>query len=260
MKQSKFAKMTIGEISRCFSETAPTTEELNELSLDDRAGARLLAQRQLNRLLNDHREQQRLTAMMRYERTAKSNGYTYIAGVDEAGRGPLAGPVMAGAVILPENFNLPGLNDSKKLSPQKREEFYSVITREAVSWSVGIGEVEEIDDINILQASKLAMYRALLTLSVKPDFALLDALELENLHIPQLGVVGGDGLSLSIAAASVIAKVTRDRWMCLQDELYPGYGFALHKGYPTAQHRAAIAELGPSPIHRTSFVLLPERV
>ncbi|EEG77230.1 ribonuclease HII [Dethiobacter alkaliphilus] len=258
MTKTKFSRMTIGEINKYLAEAAPSAEELELLSSDGRAGARSLAQRMLNKLEKERQERKRLLNMLKLERAAREKGFTYIAGVDEAGRGPLAGPVVAGAVILPDNFFLAGLNDSKKLTPQKREELYEAITSEAVAWSVGIGEVWEIDDINILQASKLAMYRALLTLSVKPDYALLDALELEELPFAQQGVVGGDGLSLSIAAASVVAKVTRDRLMCEQEKMYPGYGFSLHKGYPTAEHRSAIAKLGPCPIHRKSFLLLPE--
>jgi ribonuclease HII len=250
--------MTVEEINRSLNEVAPTVEDIKQLSADSRAGARRLAEQYLAKRERDMRERKRLKAMLQYEQEARKNGFTYIAGVDEAGRGPLAGPVMAAAVILPENYELVGLNDSKKLSPQKREDLYQSIVRDAVAWSVGIGEVVEIDHLNILEASKLAMNRALSALSLQPDFVLIDALTLDNLAVPQKGIVGGDGLSLSIAAASVIAKVTRDRLMCDMDRVFSGYGFAEHKGYPTTQHRSAIAELGPCPMHRKSFLLLRE--
>lgn len=260
MKMKNFAKMTVEEIGRYLNEAAPSTEDIRQLSEDRRSGARRLAERFRARHEAIMLEQQRLQVMLSYERAAGENGFTYIAGVDEAGRGPLAGPVMAAAVILPQDTVITGLNDSKKLSAQKREELYHVIVGTAVAWAVGIGEVSEIEQYNILGATKLAMGRALVSLRTEPDFVLLDALELEGLPVPQLGIIGGDGLSLSIAAASVIAKVTRDRWMCEMDKAYPGYGFAENKGYPTAQHRQAIEKLGPCPMHRKSFLHLPEEV
>ncbi|MBS3898283.1 MAG: ribonuclease HII [Dethiobacter sp.] len=258
MKLRNFAKMTVEEICCSLSEAAPSGDELMRLSADRRTGARRLAERHMARSVRQRRESERLSAMLSYERAARENGFVTIAGVDEAGRGPLAGPVVAAAVILSENFYLPGLNDSKKVRPAKREELYLSITKAARAWSVAVGEVAEIDNYNILVASKLAMGRALASLAVIPDFVLLDALELEGLPVPQLGIIRGDSLSLSVAAASIIAKVTRDRWMCETDKLFPGYGFAVHKGYPTALHRRAIAKLGPCSLHRKSFLLLPE--
>jgi ribonuclease HII len=253
-----FVKMTVGEINRYLNEAAPSQEELSRLSTDPRSGVRRLLEKMRAKSEAERCERIRLQAMLSYERAARENGFTYIAGVDEAGRGPLAGPVMAAAVILPEDFYLPGLNDSKKLSPQKREELCAGIKQQALCWGIGVGEVAEIEQYNILNASKLAMGRALISLSVKPDFVLLDALELDGLPVPQLGIVGGDRLSQSIAAASVIAKVTRDRWMSEMDKVFPGYGFAEHKGYPTAEHRRAIASLGPCAMHRKTFMLLQE--
>jgi len=258
MKLRDFAKMTVKEICRSLSEAAPSGEELICLSKDRRTGARRLAESCLASCESERRERERLSSMLSYERAARENGFSTIAGVDEAGRGPLAGPVMAAAVILPENYYLPGLNDSKKVSPAKREELYLAITKTARAWSVAVGEVAEIDNYNILVASKLAMQRSLASLAVAPDFVLIDALELGGLPVSQLGIVGGDRFSLSIAAASIIAKVTRDRWMCEMDKVFPGYGFAVHKGYPTALHRRAIAELGPCVMHRKSFLLLSE--
>ena len=254
---SSFAKMTVAEINRYLKETVPTAAELAELSADGRVGVRRLVQSCLHRLEAQRAEKERLFALYEFERTARQAGYSYIAGVDEAGRGPLAGPVVAAAVILPQNFFAAGLKDSKKVAPRKREELYHEITTHAIAWSVGMGQVAEIDRYNILNATKLAMRRAIQSLTTKPDYVLVDALALEDLSCPQQSIIGGDRLSASIAAASIIAKVTRDRLMCELAELVPGYGFAEHKGYPTREHRQAIARLGPSPFHRRSFLLLP---
>ncbi|HZK23930.1 MAG TPA: ribonuclease HII [Oscillospiraceae bacterium] len=254
---SNFTKMTVAQIRRYFKETVPTPAELAQLSADQRVGVRHVVQSYLHQLEAQRLEKERLSALHKFERKARLAGYTYIAGVDEAGRGPLAGPVVAAAVILPENFSVTGLNDSKKVSPLNREKLYTIITKNAIAWSVGAGQVAEIDQYNILNATKMAMRRAILGLTTKPDYVLLDALELEDLPYPQQGIIGGDGLSASIAAASIIAKVTRDRLMCELAELLPGYGFAEHKGYPTREHRKAIAQLGATPFHRQSFMLLP---
>lgn len=265
MMKRNFARMTVEEICRSLNEAAPSGEEVSQLFADSRTGVRRLAERSLVRSESERRERERLGIMLSYERVCRENGCSSIAGVDEAGRGPLAGPVMAAAVILPEDYylpagqaGLPGLNDSKKLTSFKREELYQAITKTARAWSVAVSEVAEIDKYNILAATKLAMGRALVSLAVEPDFVLVDAMELEGLPVSQLGIVGGDGLSLSIAAASIIAKVTRDRWMCEMDKVFPGYGFAVHKGYPTALHREAIAKFGACAIHRKTFLLLPE--
>ena len=177
-----------------------------------------------------------------------------IAGVDEAGRGPLAGPVVAAAVILPAEFRHAVLDDSKKLSARKREAIFLELTTDpSVLWSVAIVEAEEIDRLNILRATHEAMRRAIGGLSIVPDHALIDGLPVHPFPIAQTALVGGDGLSLSIAAASVIAKVVRDRLMCKMDNLYPDYGFAKHKGYGTALHLDRLQRYGPCPIHRKSF-------
>ena len=183
-----------------------------------------------------------------------SSGASYIAGVDEAGRGPLAGPVCAAACILPRNLEIPGLNDSKKLSPQKREALYDVIIKSAVSYGIAFATVEEIESLNILNATFLAMNRALSLLSPQPDLALIDGNRNSGISIPSRCVVKGDSLCADIAAASVLAKVTRDRYMLTMAEQYPEYGFEKHKGYGTAQHYAALRQFGPSPIHRPSFL------
>jgi ribonuclease HII len=176
-----------------------------------------------------------------------------VAGVDEVGRGPLAGAVVAAAVILDPNRPIPGLNDSKKLSEKRRNELDILIRDRALAFCLGRAEVEEIDEINILQASLLAMQRAVEGLAVSPDRALVDGNRLPALACPAEAVVGGDGLVDAIKAASIIAKVARDREMQVLDSQFPGYGLARHKGYPTAEHMAALAQLGPSEIHRMSF-------
>ena len=177
-----------------------------------------------------------------------------ICGVDEAGRGPLAGPVCAAAVILPEGLEIPGLTDSKKLTDKKRQELYPLIQEQAISYGIGFASEKEIDEINILQATFLAMQRALDQLEVKPDLALIDGNREKDFGIPVKTVVKGDSLSMNIAAASVLAKVTRDDLMMLLAEEYPQYGFEIHKGYGTKAHYAALTEYGPSPIHRRSFL------
>lgn len=194
--------------------------------------------------------------MSEAENRLRGQGYTLICGVDEVGRGPLAGPVMAGAVILPPDTELviPGVDDSKKVSPKKRAELYGIIQEKSIAWAVGAADVETIDRINILQATMLAMRRAIEQLDPQPDALLVDALTLHDISIPQQPIVHGDARSVSIAAASILAKVTRDTLMEELDELYPQYGFRDNKGYGTAAHIAAIREYGPCPIHRKSFI------
>ena len=181
-------------------------------------------------------------------------GYQLICGIDEAGRGPLAGPVCAAAVILPANAEIPGLNDSKKLSDKKRRELFPVIKETAVAYAIVMVDEKTIDEINILQATFRAMEQAANQLNVKPDYILVDGNKLPALTVPAKAVVHGDSLSASIAAASVLAKVTRDDFMLEQAKQYPEYGFDIHKGYGTKAHTAAIWEHGPCPIHRTTFL------
>lgn len=191
--------------------------------------------------------------MWTYEKKAASSGFLLIAGVDEAGRGPLAGPVVSAAVILPADFSVDGVNDSKKLTAAKRDRLFDRIRAEAVSVAVGIADHEEIDHLNILQASLLSMKRAVKALETPPDYLLIDGIFTVSYPIAQEAVKKGDSLSMSIAAASIIAKVTRDRIMDNYDREFPQYGFKKHKGYPTQKHREAIRQHGPSPIHRKSF-------
>ena len=197
---------------------------------------------------------QKLRTMSAYENALREAGARYIAGVDEVGRGPLAGPVVTAAVILPADFDVLGVDDSKKLSEKKREELFELIKEKAVAWAIGMRDPERIDAINILEATKEAMIDAILGLDVEPDHILIDALTLPGVPIPQTGIVKGDAKSVSIAAASILAKVTRDRMMVEYEKTYPGYGFAQNKGYGTAAHYAGLKALGLTPIHRRSFL------
>lgn len=189
------------------------------------------------------------------EAEARSKGYKVVCGVDEAGRGPLAGPVCAAAVILPEGLEIEGVNDSKKLTEKKREALFDVIKEKALSYCVAFGTLEEIEEFNILEATFIAMNRAIDGLEMKPDFALIDGNRVpKGIKIPCETVVKGDSKSMSIAAASILAKVTRDRLMEEYDKEYPQYNFSKHKGYGTKEHTSLIIEYGPSPIHRLSFL------
>ncbi|HHV57770.1 MAG TPA: ribonuclease HII [Firmicutes bacterium] len=188
-----------------------------------------------------------------WEERLWGRGYRYVAGIDEAGRGPLAGPVVAAAVILPAGADLPGVNDSKQLTAARREQLYRLISKKAVALGVGVADVYYIEKHNILAATKHAMCLAVADLAVRPDYLILDAVRLEALELPQTAIVKGDTLSASIAAASIVAKVRRDHIMQAWEKVYPGYGFAQHKGYGTPAHLAALQRLGPCPLHRTSF-------
>jgi ribonuclease HII len=201
----------------------------------------------------EHLEILRYEKMCEYEREAYKKGFSYIAGIDEAGRGPLAGPVVGAAVVLPKDIFIKGLNDSKKLSEKKREELFDIIKKEALDIGIGMVDQNEIDEINILNAAKKAMALAVKNLKSTPDILLVDAENLEGQEIKQISIVKGDALSISIAAASIIAKVTRDRLMKEMDEEYPQYGFLNHKGYGTKEHINAIKKYGICPIHRISF-------
>lgn len=200
-------------------------------------------------------EQLRQKEMYGIEEEIMGLGYQAVAGLDEAGRGPLAGPVVAAAVILSPQVFIPGINDSKKLTPERRIRIYQEITANGLPYAIGEAGVDEIDDLNILQASRLAMLRAVENLPVKPDFLLIDGYAWPGIDLPHRGVIKGDAKSLSIAASSIIAKVTRDQMMEELDQVYPEYGFAKHKGYATAEHIKAISNYGLSPVHRRSFHL-----
>lgn len=196
-----------------------------------------------------------MSELWKYEHAAYDKGYALVCGIDEAGRGPLAGPVCAAAVILPRDLEIEGLNDSKKLSDKRRRALYDIITEQAVAYGIAMVDEKKIDEINILQATFLAMRQAVEQLSVLPSLALVDGNREPDLGtIPVQTIVKGDALSANIAAASILAKVTRDRFMEEQDALYPQYGFAIHKGYGTQAHYAALREFGPCPIHRMTFL------
>lgn len=200
-------------------------------------------------------EIERLNKLKEFERNLYSTGIKNIVGIDEAGRGPLAGPVVVGAVIMKPESLIEGVNDSKKISEKKREKLYEQITEEAIAWSVGIVDQKEIDEINILNATKKALKMAIMNLQVKPERIVVDALEhIDTCGIPYTSIIKGDAKVYSISAASIIAKVTRDRMMREYDEIYPEYGFAGHKGYGTAKHIQAIREFGPCALHRRSFI------
>jgi ribonuclease HII len=227
---------------------------LAALELDERRGVRELAKKIRARRSKNFKESQRLRKILRFETELWAEGFERIAGVDEAGMAPLAGPVVAAAVILPKDYKLRGLNDSKKIMDSaKREELAAQIRRDALAWAVGYAEIDDIDRLNIYHAGLLAMRRAVLALRVEPDFLLVDARKIPDCNCPQRGIIRGDLLSASIAAASIIAKTTRDAVMKELDRQFPGYGLALHKGYPTPAHCRALKEKGALPIHRRSF-------
>ena len=209
------------------------------------------AQKQLDML---QAERERTYALQEFERQYDAEGYEFICGIDEVGRGPLAGPVVAGAVILPKDCDILYLNDSKQLSEKKREELYDVIMEKAVATGLGLVSPARIDEINILQATYEAMRQAIQNLSVQPDILLNDAVTIPLVSIKQIPIIKGDAKSVSIAAASIIAKVTRDRLMVEYDKEYPAYGFAGNKGYGAVTHIEALKQIGPSPIHRKSFI------
>lgn len=200
------------------------------------------------------KEEKRLNQLKEYEKNLYEEGVNLIAGIDEAGRGPLAGPVVVGVVILRETSFIEGINDSKKISEAKREKLYEEITNEAVAWSVGIVDETRIDEINILNATKEALTKAISNLKIKPEIILVDALDkIDTLLIPYTSIIKGDAKIYSIAAASIIAKVTRDRIIRSYDKIYPEYEFIKNKGYGTAKHIEAIKQYGLCPIHRKSF-------
>ncbi len=235
---------------------AAAIEELPVLFLqyaqDERAGVRAAVEKGRKRLLAYEKEVERSKALQKYEREYAA--YQYICGIDEVGRGPLAGPVVAGAVILPKDCDILYINDSKKLSEKKREELYDIIMKQAVAVGIGCSTPERIDEINILQATYEAMREAISKLEPEPDLLLNDAVTIPQVKIRQVPIIKGDAKSISIGAASIVAKVTRDRLMVQYDEIYPEYGFASHKGYGAQAHVDALRKYGPCPIHRRSFI------
>lgn len=251
MSEKKQSISAIREIFAAASETELPALYL-EYEEDSRAGVQNLIQKYQKQEEALKKERERTEQMKIYEHKYEDLGW--ICGIDEVGRGPLAGPVVAGAVILPHDSKIPYLNDSKQLTAKKRGELYDVIMREAVAVGIGYASPARIDEINILQATYEAMREAISKLSVKPDVLLNDAVKIPQVDIRQVPIIKGDAKSVSIAAASIVAKVTRDRLMEEYDKVLPGYGFASNKGYGSAEHIAALKEIGPSPIHRQSFI------
>lgn len=252
----QFAGMSIAELKdylKTFEILPPEVEK--ELAEDRRKGVQELLTRKKKAEVARTVELKRLEKMLLWEKKLWKNGFQLVAGIDEAGRGPLAGPVVAAAVVLPRDVCITGLNDSKKLTPIKRNQLYEEIIINALAYGLGSAENREIDRLNIHQATFLAMKRAIARLHTAPEFVLVDGFKIPGLAQPQEAICGGDGLSLSIAAASVLAKVTRDKIMCNLDGLYPQYGFKKHMGYGTEEHRIALNRYGPCAAHRASFKL-----
>lgn len=252
------SQMSIREVQEALYKN-PSSRMINACQNDPRQGVQRLAVKLVKDQEAQVLEQARIQQLLVEENKLWKQGFLLLAGVDEAGRGPLAGPVVAGACILPANFNLPGLNDSKMLTESKREKLFTQIRSQAIDFAIGSAEPAEIDALNILQATKLAMKRAIEGCTVRPHYLLIDALNLPNVHLPQLPLVGGDRLSASIAAASILAKVTRDRLMVQLHTLYPEYGFSKNKGYGTSEHLQALKQFGPCPLHRRSFAPVNQR-
>lgn len=224
------------------------------LRVDDRKSVQSLAIKLAKKLDNIRREEERLETINIFENEGYNKGYLYIGGIDEAGRGPLAGPVVASVVVFKKDTKIEGVNDSKKLSEAKRDELFEVIKKEALDYGIGIVNNEEIDEFNILNATYMAMKKAINCLKQAPDYILVDAATIPGIDIAQNPIVKGDSKSISIAAASILAKVTRDSIMYQYDRVYPEYGFKSHKGYGTKEHYEAIEKHGITPIHRKSFL------
>jgi ribonuclease HII len=251
---------TLAELRKRYVDAERPLPKHVELALrsDNRPGARAILDAVERRRYENRAEAGRIRHLGRHERALQREGFVRIAGVDEAGMSPLAGPVVAAAAILPLGYRRVHIDDSKKLSAELRAELALHIKREALAWAVGVVEPDEIDRINIYRAGLLAMRRAVEGLALCPDYLLIDARSLKELAVPQRGIVRGDAESISIAAASIVAKTTRDALMVELDRRYPGYGLARHKGYPVQEHVRAIAERGVLPIHRRSFAPVRE--
>jgi len=248
-------RLTLAHVRRRFVVEGRPLDAATEAALlaDPRAGAKAILHAVARRRFENRAEGQRLRKLLRYETALWASGVVRVAGVDEAGMSPLAGPVSAAAVVFAPGSRIPGIDDSKKLDAAERDRLAAEIKATAVAWSVGFAEVEEIDAINIYWAGLLAMRRAVEGLVLAPDYLLLDARRLRDLSTPQQAIVKGDAKSLTIAAASILAKTARDALMCALDAQHPGYGFAKHKGYPVREHLVALERLGASPVHRRSF-------
>ncbi len=254
----EISEASVAELRARFAEREPTRTEWEALQSDARGGVQAIVKRIQGARKREASESRRLFERTRYERDLWEKGLVHVAGCDEAGMSPLAGPVVAAAVILRPDDRIRGVDDSKQLSPEQRETLAEEIRARAVSWAVGVVTHEEIDAINIYRAGLLAMRRALEGLTPRPDHVLLDARRVPEFVVPQTPIIKGDALSLTIGAASILAKTSRDRMMVELDARHPGYGFALHKGYPVASHVEALRRLGPCEVHRKSFAPVRE--
>ncbi|MGV3078685.1 ribonuclease HII [Streptococcus sp. 32226D021BW] len=244
---------TIKEVTALLAQVDSLNSPVwDQLAQDERAGVQTAIKKRRKELEKEAAEDARLEAMLSYERALYENGVEFIAGIDEVGRGPLAGPVVAAAVILPKGCKIRYLNDSKKIPKSKHESIYQEVMERAVAVGVGIKDAAVIDQVNIYEATKLAMLKALGQLSQEPEYLLIDAMKLDT-PIPQTSIIKGDANSLSIAAASIVAKVTRDKMMADYDREFAGYGFAKNAGYGTAEHLEGLNKLGITPIHRKTF-------
>lgn len=246
-------KKSIAVIKQLFVDGEVDHEMIENLKSDERKGVQSLIIKYEKEKLKQQKLVAEFSEMMRYENAAKEKGYQWIAGIDEAGRGPLAGPVVAAAVILPEDFILLGLNDSKQITEEQRNNFFDIIKEQAISYSIGIVSNEQIDTLNILEATKQAMYQTINELEQKPDHVLIDAVSLPKLPYSNEAIIKGDARSISIAAASIIAKVTRDRLMKEIHKKFPMYDFITNKGYGTKKHMDSLKAYGATPYHRKSF-------
>ncbi|HWI62433.1 MAG TPA: ribonuclease HII [Symbiobacteriaceae bacterium] len=248
-------KMSLRRLQELIDEQGPDVyaQVIAALENDPRGGAQKLFRHCQTQLEEWKRERERIGRMFSYERQVWAMGYRMVAGLDEVGRGPLAGPVVAAAVILPGELILPGLEECRRLSGKRRQELYDEIRTRAVAVGIGMIHPEGIDEANVMMATYKAMAKAVSDLTVPPDYLLVDSLHLPGVPQPQALIAGGDGQSCSIAAASVVAKVTRDEYMVEMDKVYPQYGFASHKGYGTLEHREALEKFGPCPLHRRSY-------
>lgn len=248
-------KMSLRELQELIGQKGPEVyaQVIESLGNDPRGGAQRLV-RQCQAQLDEYkRERERIGRMFSYERQVWAMGYRLVAGLDEVGRGPLAGPVVAAAVILPGELIVPGLEDCRRLSGKRRQEVYEEIRAKALGVGIGMVHPDGIDEANVMMATYKAMVKAVADLAERPDYLLIDSLHLPGVAQPQAPIAGGDGQSCSIAAASIVAKVTRDDYMIEMDKQYPQYGFANHKGYGTLEHREALERHGPCPIHRKTY-------
>jgi ribonuclease HII len=260
MRADEVAALSISELrARLVDAEEPLPDDAEAvLAADPRAGARAVLASVLRRRRANRAEGQRLRNLLRYETRLWERGVVHVAGVDEAGMAPLAGPVVAAACILPHDYRPRGVDDSKQVTPEERARLAEDIKRNAVAWAIGRAEVEEIDRLNVYWAGILSLRRAVLALPVRPDHLLIDARRIRDLDIPQDGIIHGDALSLTIAAASILAKTTRDALMADLDREHPGWNLARNKGYPTPDHLAALKERGVCRIHRRSFAPVRE--